>query len=46
MIPVTLGRKNTSDLSFPDDNHMSNTHGKFYLFQNQIYFEDLKSTNG
>jgi len=27
---ILIGRKNVADLAFPDDNHLSNLHSKFY----------------
>ena len=42
----SIGRKNTSTLSFPDDLHMSNLHIKVNLIQDQFFLEDIASTNG
>ena len=43
---VIMGRKNTADIPFPDDHHLSNLHAKFNLIDNKIYIEDYSSTNG
>ena len=41
-----IGRKNTADIPFPDDHHLSNLHAKFYLIDSKVYIEDYSSTNG
>ncbi|CAD8104158.1 unnamed protein product [Paramecium sonneborni] len=43
---VTLGRKSTVDISFPEDHHLSNQHAKFYLLDSIVQLEDHGSTNG
>ncbi|CAD8101869.1 unnamed protein product [Paramecium sonneborni] len=43
---VTLGRKSTVDISFPEDHHLSNQHAKFYLVDQTVTIEDHGSTNG
>ncbi|CAD8205181.1 unnamed protein product [Paramecium pentaurelia] len=43
---VTLGRKSTVDISFPEDHHLSNQHAKFYLVDSSVQLEDHGSTNG
>ena len=42
----TIGRKNTNNISFEDDLHMSNQHCKIFIENDRFYFEDLNSTNG
>jgi pSer/pThr/pTyr-binding forkhead associated (FHA) protein len=41
-----IGRKNTADIPFPEDHHLSNLHAKFYLIDSKMYIEDYSSTNG
>lgn len=38
---VTIGRKATNKISFPDDAHMSNTHACIFSIGNCLYIEDL-----
>lgn len=42
----SIGRKNTSTLSFNDDLHMSNLHCKIILINDKFFLEDIASTNG
>lgn len=42
----SIGRKNTSTLSFNDDLHMSNLHCKIILMNDRFLLEDIASTNG
>ncbi len=42
----SVGRKNTNTFPFPDDQHLSNIHAKFFILDNKFYLEDLSSTNG
>ena len=42
----SIGRKNTSTISFNDDLHMSNLHCKVILIQDRFVLEDIASTNG
>lgn len=42
----SIGRKNSNTFPFPDDQHLSNMHAKFFILDNKFYLEDLSSTNG
>ena len=42
----SIGRKNSNTFPFPDDQHLSNIHAKFFILDNKFYLEDLSSTNG
>ena len=42
----SIGRKNTNTFPFPEDQHLSNIHAKFFILDNKFYLEDLSSTNG
>lgn len=42
----SIGRKPSADLSFGDDHHLSNIHAKIQLIDNEIFLEDMGSTNG
>lgn len=43
---ITIGRKQTNKISFPDDAHMSNTHACIFPIGNSLFIEDLEATNG
>ena len=43
---IKLGRKSTSEISFPDDPHLSNSHCIFLCMSGKIYLEDNATTNG
>lgn len=42
----SIGRKNSTTFAFPNDQHLSNIHAKFFILDNKFYLEDLSSTNG
>lgn len=42
----SIGRKNSNTFPFPNDQHLSNIHAKFFILDNKFYLEDLSSTNG
>ncbi|CAK85925.1 unnamed protein product (macronuclear) [Paramecium tetraurelia] len=43
---TTVGRKQTADLTFSEDHHLSNIHAKICLIDGRVYLEDMGSTNG
>jgi pSer/pThr/pTyr-binding forkhead associated (FHA) protein len=43
---VTVGRKQTNILNFPDDQHLSNFHATIFVIDNKYYIEDMGTTNG
>ena len=43
---VSIGRKNTNHLNFPDDQHLSNIHATIYSIENKYFLEDMGTTNG
>ncbi|CAK76878.1 unnamed protein product (macronuclear) [Paramecium tetraurelia] len=43
---TTVGRKQTADLTFSEDHHLSNIHAKICLIEGRVYLEDMGSTNG
>ncbi len=43
---VTVGRKQTNALNFPDDQHLSNIHATIFSIDNKYYLEDMGTTNG
>lgn len=42
----SIGRKQTNNVCFSDDLHMSNLHCKINLISDCFMFEDIASTNG
>lgn len=43
---LNVGRKNTNEINFPDDQHLSNIHSTIYQVEGIWYIEDLGTTNG
>lgn len=43
---ITVGRKPTNILDFPDDQHLSNLHATIFSIDNKYYLEDMGTTNG
>ena len=43
---VTIGRKQTNLLNFPDDQHLSNIHATIFSIDNRYYIEDMGPSNG
>ena len=43
---ITIGRKSSNKISFPDDPHMSNIHACIFSIEDRLYIEDLGATNG
>jgi len=43
---ITIGRKKSADLVIADDNQVSGLHCKLWMEGQQMYIEDLDSTNG
>jgi predicted component of type VI protein secretion system len=41
-----VGRKPTNDISFPEDQHLSNMHSTIFSIEGVWYIEDLGTTNG
>lgn len=41
-----VGRKNTNEISFPEDQHLSNIHSTIFAIEGVWYIEDLGTTNG
>lgn len=41
-----IGRKGTNDISFPEDQHLSNMHSTIFSIEGIWYIEDLGTTNG
>lgn len=43
---ITIGRKNTNQLNFQEDQHLSNLHATIFSIENKYYLEDMGTTNG
>ena len=43
---ANIGRKSTNDISFPEDQHLSNMHSTLFSIEGLWYIEDLGTTNG
>jgi hypothetical protein len=43
---VTIGRKPSNPLSFPDDQHLSNLHSTISYGEGKYFIEDMNTTNG
>jgi pSer/pThr/pTyr-binding forkhead associated (FHA) protein len=43
---VTVGRKQTNALNFPDDQHLSNVHSTIFSAEGKYFIEDMGTTNG
>ena len=43
---VNIGRKPTNEISFPEDQHLSNIHATIFTVEGIWYIEDLGTTNG
>lgn len=43
---MTVGRKQSNILNFPDDQHLSNLHATMFSLENKYYIEDMGTTNG
>mgnify|MGYP002344513415 CR=1 FL=1 len=43
---MSIGRKQTNMLNFPDDQHLSNIHATIFSVENKYYVEDMGTTNG
>ncbi len=43
---ITVGRKQSNVLNFPDDQHLSNLHSTIFSIDNKYYLEDMGTTNG
>jgi pSer/pThr/pTyr-binding forkhead associated (FHA) protein len=41
-----VGRKNTNEISFIEDQHLSNIHATIFAVEGIWYIEDLGTTNG
>lgn len=42
----SVGRKETNQMSFPDDQHLSGIHSKIFRIKDLWYIEDIATTNG
>ena len=43
---ISIGRKSSNKISFPEDQHMSNIHACIFTIEDRLYLEDLGATNG
>lgn len=43
---ANIGRKTTNEISFPEDQHLSNMHSTVFAIEGVWYIEDLGTTNG
>lgn len=43
---ANIGRKATNEISFPEDQHLSNMHSTIFAIEGIWYIEDLGTTNG
>jgi hypothetical protein len=43
---VTIGRKQTNLLNFPEDQHLSNVHAAITPIGEKFFVEDMGTTNG
>lgn len=42
----SIGRKETNQISFPDDQHLSSIHSKIFRIKSDWFIEDIATTNG
>ena len=42
----SIGRNSCNSINFPDDLHLSNIHASLFILDNNVFLEDLGSTNG